>query len=168
MKYDIFSLVVLALFLWRGYASGAIKGLSHIISWIVAIIAAVYIWQQASVSPDDVMGMIGLDISSSESLFVVIVLTVIVVRIAVGIIVRLIASLIHKTPVVGKADKIIGLIIGAVKALVLLMVLTAALTHMTDLISALRDILDGSQMVNIYHAFMKGLTSSGGISNLWS
>lgn len=168
MKYDVFSLIVLALFLWRGYASGAIKGLRHILGWIIAIIAAVYIWQQASIPPEDVMGMIGLDISSTESLFVVIVVTVILVRIAVGIVIRLIASFIHKAPVLGKADKIIGLIIGAVKALVLLMVLTAFLTHMTDLITALRDILEGSQMVNIYHAFMKGLASSGGLSNLWS
>jgi len=168
MKYDIFSLVVLALFLWRGYASGAIKGLTHILGWVIAIIAAVYIWQNVDILPDDIMGMIGLDISSTESLFVVIVLTVIVVRIAVGIIMRLIATFIHKTPVLGKADKFIGLLIGALKAIVLLMVLTAALTHMTDLISAIGGLLDGSQMVNIYHAFMKGLTSSGGLTNLWS
>ena len=168
MKYDIFSLVVLALFLWRGYASAAIKGLTHILGWVIAIIAAVYIWQNVDILPDDIMGMIGLDISSTESLFVVIVLTVIVVRIAVGIIMRLIATFIHKTPVLGKADKFIGLLIGALKAIVLLMVLTAALTHMTDLISAIGGLLDGSQMVNIYHAFMKGLSSSGGLTNLWS
>jgi uncharacterized membrane protein required for colicin V production len=81
---------------------------------------------------------------------------------------RLIATFIHKTPVLGKADKFIGLLIGAVKAIVLLLVLTAALTHMTDLISAVGDLLDGSQMVSIYHAFMKGLSSSGGLTGLWS
>ena len=168
MKYDIFSLIVLALFLWRGYAAGAIKGLRHILGWIIAIIAAVYIWQQATISPEDVMGMIGLDISGSESLFVLLVLTIIVVRIVVGIIIRLIASFVHKTPVIGKADKVIGLIIGAVKAIVLLVVSTAILTHMTDMFAAVREILDGSQMVNVYHSFMKGLLSTGGLSNLWS
>ena len=168
MRYDIFSLVVLALFLWRGYATGAIKGLRHILSWIVAIIAAVYIWQRADILPDDIMGMIGLDISGTESMFIVIVVTVILVRILVGIIVRLIAGFVHKTPVLGKADKVIGLIIGGVKAIVLLLVLTAVLTHLTDAVSAVRDFLDGSQTVNVYHAFVKGLMSSGGLTNLWS
>ncbi len=168
MKYDIFSLVVLALFLWRGYASGAVKGLTNILGWIIAIIAGVYIWQSADILPEDIMGMIGLDISSAESMFVVVVLTVIVVRIAVGIIMRLIATFIHKTPVLGKADKFVGLLIGAVKAVVLLLVLTAVLTHMTEMVSAIESFLDGSQMVNIYHAFMKGLSSSGGLTGLWS
>lgn len=168
MKYDIFSLIVLALFLWRGYAIGALRGLSHILAWIIAFISAVYIWQSVSLLPEDLMGMIGLDISHGEALFIVLLFTILLVRIVVGLIIRLIAKLIHKTPVVGKADKIIGLLIGGLKAAVLLLVLTAILTNLTDVFLALKDILAGSQMVDLYHAFVKGLMSSGGLSNLWS